>query len=116
VFEGWPGEKMKDMGGRRKVELAEGVVTRVNTARNKFSVKLGGEERIKFKYRPRKFRVRLDGEEANSEDIGEGQHAIVGFIKVTASKKDVEQNLARSITIRAEGHEDTDEDTIGAAG
>lgn len=105
---------MKDTDGGREVELVEGVVTRINTARNKFSVKPEGEERIKFKYRPRKFRVGLDGEEASPEDIGEGQRAIVGFIKVTASKKDVEQNLARSITIRPENRED--EDTIGAAG
>jgi hypothetical protein len=70
-------------------------------------VKPEGGERIRFKYRPQKLQVRLDEEEASLETISEGKSVVVDFHKATAARKSVEQDLARSVTIRSESLSDS---------
>jgi hypothetical protein len=67
-------------GGGPERETATGVVRSSEMDRNLLRVKPEGEKPTIFKYNPENIDITLDGEDAELEDIKEGQRATISYV------------------------------------
>lgn len=104
-----PGDEVvgKDKAGR-EIKRTGGVVAKVDVPNRRVWIKPdNGESRV-FVYRPDKFEIELDGEEAKPEDLEKNQRAALLYLTVRAPKQDVDQDIALSMSAVSTGGEKTD--------
>lgn len=83
----------------RERKSLTGRVTKVDTEKNLLWVKPRSEDIMRFRYRPEKLKVTLQGEEASPADIEEGQRAEVTFLAGKAGDEGDKRGAARAVKL-----------------
>jgi hypothetical protein len=83
-----------------KTESLSGRVAKTLPDKDKVIIRPENGKVVRFKYKPDKVKVTLEGEEAKPDAISKGQKATVKYVK-KATKKDREVNLAQTIWLKS---------------
>ena len=86
----------------RERKSVEGRVTKVDTEKNLLWVKPRSEDIMRFRYRPEKLEITLEGEEAGPGDIEKGQLAEVTFVERAANDDD-KRSVSRVVKLNLRG-------------